>query len=1508
MSNIPSTFVIECNAANSTGQTGSNHEWTTILPEDLQLKRGDVVRINQAFCSSQGVGDLIDITNKVNSTRMVFEYYIQNDGMNDKVHQRRGLSVEFGTSTYIALPPLNHRPARVHRWGWCGEKRDDEYPDGVLPDYINYQVQGREDLYVPSLFRPPHMFVKTQSFVFGAGHIDCDKIQFWSKGTITPEGKIRAYPSIRGLSTGAGDRFFYDNFLRKVAVGCAYVCIGDTYNITDHTQHTGLNTFPFVIKSITNVVEDFFGTWEIECYMGTRDVLPVAPNISADRNGTDFFDFGGSGASAGVGASTSPLSVCCVPTHGVYDRGDATKWRIFPNFDIDPDTDFHSYSYSYTQGVKSNLANQHKSYTTDISRAGASITQTSGQDMSTFGFKTNFTDSRFNRIRNGIRSEDLLKALLPNNQLYMDVDTIGSYTQGGFVKLCKSALGFDDPDGEWCFYYKETNIPSGIQPDRVKIIRGLNGTTPIEFPIGARIYLAQRHWGANPRIKFSNMPTYISGDYPTITFEGELGEFLGGSCFLMDTSSVSNTHEDLRQTTFQINYTPIDVAGTGDGMRYWNGQAWLVHYGYKDLSINKTYFSPSDLADEITNQLHRVEPIRKKGQVNPPEFYDNSAGSGFPQSKMLIPLLAPSKTNNVINGEELWNTNVNILNKTTGMLGAPYDVDTFCCKIYEEKGLFRMWGNKFQAAAMVHNTDGYFSFTAQDDGGMIEGTWLWCRTLPSKTISYTRVKSLALSGGKPIAMEIWQGQIPITDTSIIYYQSSHPRIDEYEGNDLDWYLWLRNAGTPLLTEQDDTFTDKTHIVTADLKYSQYPQRYFQEGIPINDAGFGGYIDIENMEFITQFCGASNPTLNWSTTLNRFQWTNLHQPFVTAFDTTTKLGGDPACVIFVPGHKEMDNITRVGGVNIVNWATTQSDFKTYTTILESGYENPLLDLNRISADFWNTFGFSDTWLGENIGNTYYDTTNQKGYKPLGTTQAEIDSAEGIIATAEVTEDNPILAMTLNPPSSGSGEAVGGENLKGHNWGYGIPNTQGTPVISSGATKSNPDAEAKKYYEVQVDSGFITADLLPIKTKIAYFLITSSLVDRSEFYGTNGNIACMGLLSKNYQNSDFFFGFQSPITYYIQKDRTINSITTTLLNPDLSTPQNISPYSSVIYEVMRMDTNPPPPSVPLGQEQTLDWTLEQQVKIQQMKVENLGQIINNIIDDIIHPPQAHGLDVGYGITGQPPLQPMFDPAEIQDYLSAVSQQEFADEMGQEGILEPEQVVMRRIQSESSGLGTFSMSQQTHTFSEAFLGEAHPDPSMLPSVPEEPVGSVGQLDPETAQGEGGAFPPSQQTDPRDVGEVLEQSFQATIPVAEWEQHRGKHFYEPSATNRARGLVGHGFTLPYGYYRKGGAYDPTSRTFQIHREDYMERHGKYDKGKWIGKKGGFRRGAYPQGEVKAGEFTGRQMRTDRGYGGLLPPAAWIQRHSLAYQDLGLTPPNPADNRPPQPRQQQTTPPPQAD
>lgn len=1481
--NIPATFVIECNASNST-QRSSNHEWTTILPEDLQLKRGDVVRINQAFCSSQGVGDLIDITNKVNSSRVVFEYYIQNDGMNDKVHQRRGLSQALGTDTYIALPPLNHRPARLHRWGWCGDKLESEYPSGALPSYVAYQVKGREDLYVPSLFRPPHFYCKTQSWVFDASY--GDKIEFWGKGTTSPEGKIRAYPTIRGLSTSGSDDVFYLNFLRKIAVGCAYTLLGQTFNKSNDAEWTGLNCFPFVVKSISCVNGDHFGTWEIECYMGSRDAVPVAPNTDPDEIGTDFFDFGGNGATCKVGASSSSLSCCNVPTFGVEDRGDSSKWRIFPKFNPDKNTKLYSYFYTYSNSIKSSNTHQHKGYTDDISRAYANITQTAGLDKTTFGLRQNEIDNRFNRIRINIHTEDRVKTgIVHTTYLYCDVDNIARFDNGGFCFFCSAELGMDDPNGEWCYYYKTHAIPSPSVPDRIMLIRGLGGTTPGSWNSNDLIYIAMKHWGASPRIKFSNMPTYINGDYPNLFYDG-LTNFSGGSCFLMDTDKITNTHADLRRTTYQIKYTPVNLAGTGSTMSLWNGQSWLVHYGYKDLQINKTYFSPSDLADEITNQLHKLEPIRKKGQTNPPQFYENSEGAGLPQSKLLIPLLAPSKVNMVINGEEVWNADVNTLDTSSGMLNAPYDLDTFCCRIYEEKGLFRMWGNKFEAVMSYNAGDGEFSMTTQDTGGLIVGSWIWCWTTPSKTISYTRVKSLALSGGKPVSMTIHQGQIPITDTSIIYYQSTHPRIDRDEGNDLDWYLWLRNPKTPLLTEEDNGFQDKTKIATADLKYSQYPQRYFQEGIPINDSGFGGYIDIENMEFITQFCGTSNPTLNWSSTLNRFQFSNLHQPFVTAFDTATKLGGDPACVIFVPGHKELDNIVRVGGVNVVNWGANETDFGDFTDVLQTNYENPLLDLNRESADFWNTFGFSDTWLKNNVGNSFYDTTNSLGYKPLGTTQAEIDSAEGLINTASTTEDSAILSMTLNPASSGSNEAVGGENLKGHNWGYGIPNTDGTPSISSGATKSNPDAEAKKYYQVQVDSGYLTADLLPIKTKIAYFLITSSLVDRSEFYGTNGNVACMGLLSKNYQNSDFFFGFQSPITYYVQKDRTINSITTTLLNPDLSIPQNISPYSSVIYEVMRQNTLPQPPSLPLYQEQSLDWELEQQVKLQQMRPKPLFEILEDIVDDVIHPLQEEPEQILFEGQEEPEQILQEEEAlELPAYVKKYMEDNPTDR--------PVSIHMSSKNPEGEWESQYVSkyeppAQMTSQDPQPIvITTAEGQPVVLPRFEEaEPVASQPQAE---TVGEIQQFKTQKEhLDIAEQTELRDKKIRSQGAVADWSkgrEHEGtlEFFYLPTYQNKRKGYVGHGYTLPYGYNQKKGT--------ETLLTDRQERHGRWsnvdERFKGTRSNIGADGGEYPRGRVNPGETTGRKMNEKREYGGLLPPAEWIERNRQAYIDLDLTPPS---------------------
>ena len=117
---LPQTFVIECNRANSVLQSNATaNNWTTTIPS-IQLKRGDAVRINQAFCSSQGVGDLISVSAH-NEARILFEYYVSNDGANDKIHQQSGLFSEGNpdagkTYNWHNCHIFNYRPARLHRF------------------------------------------------------------------------------------------------------------------------------------------------------------------------------------------------------------------------------------------------------------------------------------------------------------------------------------------------------------------------------------------------------------------------------------------------------------------------------------------------------------------------------------------------------------------------------------------------------------------------------------------------------------------------------------------------------------------------------------------------------------------------------------------------------------------------------------------------------------------------------------------------------------------------------------------------------------------------------------------------------------------------------------------------------------------------------------------------------------------------------------------------------------------------------------------------------------------------------------------------------------------------------------------------------------------------------------------------------------------------------------------------------------------------------------------------
>ncbi len=94
---IPQTIILESNRLTSRQDDSlaenynTNHRWTTEFSNGgIQIKKGDEIRINSAYISSIGVGDLIewdireDSASQDNKANWIFSYYGCNDHLNDK--------------------------------------------------------------------------------------------------------------------------------------------------------------------------------------------------------------------------------------------------------------------------------------------------------------------------------------------------------------------------------------------------------------------------------------------------------------------------------------------------------------------------------------------------------------------------------------------------------------------------------------------------------------------------------------------------------------------------------------------------------------------------------------------------------------------------------------------------------------------------------------------------------------------------------------------------------------------------------------------------------------------------------------------------------------------------------------------------------------------------------------------------------------------------------------------------------------------------------------------------------------------------------------------------------------------------------------------------------------------------------------------------------------------------------------------------------------------------------
>ena len=709
---------------------------------------------------------------------------------------------------------------------------------------------------------------------------------------------------------------------------------------------------------------------------------------------------------------------------------------------------------------------------------------------------------------------------------------------------------------------------------------------------------------------------------------------------------------------------PTEVLKKNKNLTHQGNLSWQTHYDYIDLSVagDKVYFSPSDIANIITKQLHKPADLYKSVNVttagtllvkeagNKGTTYQNpyaiSKGGGrysggtwedtaglYPVNSLFRPIHGPSRTT-IVNGAKQndWNT-------TNGQLNGLYSDGDFC---------------------FHHN------YTTEVEQNMINSYGYIDGKLMDNTGDQDNKADLPTSGLKHVWIQ-----------NNAFYLNTLPTTDHYR---LKGYNYSETSPSSTCR----TFYDETD---------------YSNGFKMTDANINAWV---SSTFGSIFAGTNNATLNYNTDISRFEWKFFHQPVYSTFTTGTDgatNGGNIVAKIWGQSVKGMDNWDRYGGVNVVNWCMPKialGQGKTRRDALNLGSANPLTGVDTIGNAFLKKLGFSDLWQQQNSGSTDYEDvknyTNSKCYKPNGTTRSDYDISQA----KPYTQVNPLLnamnatdtlggtfrgvknidtplpttpvdadyvkqrnlysndtsnislggkvatydssvvapALTSGGRQSYNGVApygVGQQDaptrtptvtkttLKtiGATLGYGMTSSLATPPsviygecfparsagdlagIAMKAVKGpislNMDDVKFPNFEVEVDSSALTADELPKKTVIGYFLIMSDIIDKHEFIGSANNgspLNCIGILSKNYENNDFYFSFQSPVEFHIKQDRTITQIKTSILTPTLTIPPGLDKNHSIIYTIQRQNTIPEADVPPVSIQQALDYaTMEQ-----------------------------------------------------------------------------------------------------------------------------------------------------------------------------------------------------------------------------------------------------------------------------------------------------------------------------
>ena len=416
------------------------------------------------------------------------------------------------------------------------------------------------------------------------------------------------------------------------------------------------------------------------------------------------------------------------------------------------------------------------------------------------------------------------------------------------------------------------------------------------------------------------------------------------------------------------------------------------------------------------------------------------------------------------------------------------------------------------------------------------------------------------------------------DNSTNYYNT---KLNGHGGTQ-KWQIDPRNAPYGIQIGFDASYIRNNACLVYNTDYTDSSQ-------VINTDGFNS---------VCMF-GCSNPNISFDNDLSRFTFTGLNTPMTignglpTQNQDNIEPNGNPEQQVYnvnTPGQigQVQQDDQQIG--QTINGTAIHQSIK--ATLNEDVAQQPDSFIDSLGGMAFSRIILYDangiqTQLNPNgyYGSNYIvDRTDQYYYKyNRDILEDTLLGKMGFTTDQLLPEFGSTQALYLNPIKFEEEQTTF----------FGIYITTPTPMITSAFISSaeyqptQTNSKDMPLYGIGTNSGLpsapsvtqanLAAENLPTKLDYPYLLIYSSIIaggTNTEYYGGldgKSKLPCIGYITRNYNEGDFFYGMEQSFNYTANKTFTLTDIETEIRLPDGTRPR-LGTHNSIIYKITKPITLP------------------------------------------------------------------------------------------------------------------------------------------------------------------------------------------------------------------------------------------------------------------------------------------------------------------------------------------------